>query len=140
MNEFALYLDKPGMYDFYLGAKEGDYEFLVDNNPASVASGDHMVTLELQSGLHTFQIFTGFSGSGRDTSWSVGIVPVAEFSRALSREATLATWLLGDRDNRIHCGRELRIHPQKETGVPREPDHVKARHRVESMNDRSFHR
>jgi hypothetical protein len=94
VNEFALYLDKPGMYDFYLGAKEGDYEFLVDNNPASVASGDQMVTLELQSGLHTFQIFTGFSGSGRDTSWSVGIVPVAESSRVLSREATLATWLL----------------------------------------------
>jgi hypothetical protein len=94
VNDFALYLDKPGMYDFYLGAKEGDYEFLVDNNPASVASGDQMVTLELQSGLHTFQIFTGFSGSGRDTSWSVGIVPVAESSRVLSREATLATWLL----------------------------------------------
>jgi hypothetical protein len=94
VNEFALYLDKPGMYDFYLGAKEGDYEFLVDNNPASVASGDQMVTLELQSGLHTFQIFTGFSGSDRDTSWSVGMVPVVEFSRALSREATLATWLL----------------------------------------------
>jgi len=94
VNEFALYLDKPGMYDFYLGAKEGDYEFLVDNNPASVASGDQMVTLELQSGLHTFQIFTGFSGSDRDTSWSVGMVPVVESSRALSREATLATWLL----------------------------------------------
>ena len=94
VNEFALYLDNPSMYDFYLGAKEGDYEFLVDNNPASVASGDQIVTLALQSGLHTFQIYTGFSGSGRDTSWSVGIVPVAEFSRALSREATLATWLL----------------------------------------------
>ena len=94
VNEFAVYLDSPGLYDFYLGARSGDYEFLVDNNPASVATQNQVVTLQLDSGLHTFQIFTDFSGSGRETSWSVGIIPVAESSRVLSREAMLATWLL----------------------------------------------
>jgi hypothetical protein len=95
VNEFALYLDQSGSYDFYLGVKSGDYEFLVDNNPESVVTGDHMLTLQLQSGLHTFQIFTDFSGSGRDTSWSVGVVPApAVAEHALSREAILSTGLL----------------------------------------------
>ena len=95
VNEFAVYLDKPGMYDLYLGAKSGDYEFLVDNNPVSVTSKDQTVTVQLNSGLHTFQVFADFSGSGRDTSWSVGIVPVPETqSQPLSREAMLATGLL----------------------------------------------
>jgi hypothetical protein len=95
VNEFALYLDQPGMYDFYLGAKTGDYEFLIDNNPESVVSGDRMVTLQLQSGLHTFQIFADFSGSGRDTSWSVGVVPAPGAAvHPLSREAMLSTGLL----------------------------------------------
>jgi len=95
VNEFALYLDTPGMYDFYLGVQSGDYEFLVDYNPASVVSSDQMVTLQLQSGLHTFQILTDFSGSGRDTYWSVGVVPVAAAPvQPLSREAILSTGLL----------------------------------------------
>ena len=95
LNEFALYLDNPGMYNFYLGVKAGDYEFLVDNNPASIASDDHMITLQLESGLHTFQIFTDFSGSGRDTSWSVGVVPApGGAAQPLSREAILSTGLL----------------------------------------------
>jgi hypothetical protein len=95
VNEFALYLDQPGTYDFYLSAKTGDYEFLVDNNPESVVSGDRMLTLQLQSGLHTFQIFTDFSGSGRDTSWSVGVVPAPGVPvHPLSREAILSTGLL----------------------------------------------
>jgi len=95
LNEFALYLDQPGLYDFYLGVKSGDYEFLVDNNPASVASEDQVVTLQLESGLHTFQILADFSGSGRDTSWTVGVVPVpGESGQPLSREAMLATGLL----------------------------------------------
>jgi hypothetical protein len=95
VNEFALYLDEPGMYDFYLGVKASDYEFLVDDNPASVVSSDQMVTLQLQSGLHRFQIFADFSASGRDTSWSVGVVPLEAGSvQPLSREAMLATGLL----------------------------------------------
>jgi hypothetical protein len=95
LNEFALYLDKPGLYDFYLGVKSGDYEFFVDNNPASVTSKDRVVTFQLDSGLHTFQIFTDFSGSGRDTSWSVGVVPIGGGpAQPLSREAMLATGLL----------------------------------------------
>lgn len=94
LNEFALYLDSPGLYDFYLGTGSGDYEFLVDNNPASVASKNEVVTLQLDKGLHTFQVFTDFSGSGRETLWSVGMIPVAESSRPLSREAMLATSLL----------------------------------------------
>ena len=95
VNEFALYLDKMSMYDFYLGVKAGDYEFLVDNNPASVASSDQMVTLQLESGLHTFQVFADFSGSDRETSWSVGVVPVSGGSnQPLSREAMLSTALL----------------------------------------------
>jgi len=95
VNEFALQLDQSGLYDFYLGVKSGDYEFLVDNNPASVVTEDQVVTLQLESGLHTFQIFADFSGSGRDTSWTVGLVPVpAESGQPLSREAMLATGLL----------------------------------------------
>ena len=95
VNEFALHLDQSGTYDFYLSAKISDYEFLVDNNPESIVSGDRMVTLQLQSGLHTFQIFTDFSGSGLDTSWSVGIVPApAEALHPLSTEAILSTTLL----------------------------------------------
>jgi hypothetical protein len=95
VNEFALYLDQPGMYDFYLSVKTGDYEFLVDNNPESVVGGDRMVTLQLQSGLHTFQIFADVYGSGRDTSWSVGVVPApGEAAHPLSKEAILSTGLL----------------------------------------------
>ena len=95
LNEFALYLDKPGLYDFYLGVKSGDYEFLVDNNPASVVSKNQITTVQLESGLHTFQVFGDFSGSGRDTSWSVGVVPpTGESGKPLSREAILATGLL----------------------------------------------
>jgi hypothetical protein len=95
VNEFALYLDQPGTYDFYLSAKTADYEFLVDNNPESVVSGDRMVTLQLESGLHTFQIFADFSGSGRDTSWSVGVLPApSEAVHPLSSEAILSTGLL----------------------------------------------
>jgi hypothetical protein len=95
VNEFALHLDQAGTYDFYLSAKIADYEFLVDNNPESIVSGDRMVTLQLQSGLHTFQIFTDFSGSGRETSWSVGVVPApAEAVHPLSSEAILSTGLL----------------------------------------------
>jgi hypothetical protein len=95
VNEFALHLDQASTYDFYLSARIADYEFLVDNNPESIVSGDRMVTLQLQSGLHTFQIFTDFSGSGRDTSWSVGIVPApAEAVHPLSSEAILSTGLL----------------------------------------------
>jgi len=95
VNEFALYLDKPGMYDFYLGVKAGDYEFIVDDNPAAVVSSEQMVTLQLQSGLHRFQIFTDFSASGGDTSWSVGVVPLEGGSvQPVSREAMLATGLL----------------------------------------------
>jgi hypothetical protein len=95
VNEFALHLDQAGTYDFYLSAKIADYEFLVDNNPESIVSGDRMVTLQLQSGLHTFQIFTDFSGSARDTSWSVGVVPApAEAVHPLSSEAILSTGLL----------------------------------------------
>ena len=95
VNEFSLFLDQAGLYDFYLGVGSGDYEFLVDNNPASVTGKDQIVTLQLESGLHTFQIFTDFSGSGRDTSWTVGVVPVpAESGQPLSREAMLATGLL----------------------------------------------
>jgi len=95
VNEFALHLDQPGSYDFYLGVKAGDYEFLIDNNPTSVVSNDQMVTLQLDSGLHTFQIFADFSGSGRETSWSVGVVPVTGVSnQPLSREAMLSTGLL----------------------------------------------
>jgi hypothetical protein len=95
VNEFALYLDQSGTYNFYLGVTKGDYEFLVDNNPESVVSGDHMLTLQLQRGLHTFLIFTDFSGSGIDTSWSIGIVPApAEAVQPLSNEAILSTGLL----------------------------------------------
>jgi hypothetical protein len=95
VNEFALHLDQPGSYDFYLGVKAGDYEFLIDNNPTSVVNNDQMVTLQLDSGLHTFQIFADFSGSGRETSWSVGVVPVTGVSnQPLSREAMLSTGLL----------------------------------------------
>jgi hypothetical protein len=95
VNEFALYLDKPGMYDFYLSAKTSEYEFLVDNNPESVVSGDRMITLQLTSGLHTFQIFADVFGSGRDTSWSVGVVPAPSGPvHLLSREALLSTALL----------------------------------------------
>jgi hypothetical protein len=95
VNEFALHLDQAGTYDFYLSAKIADYEFLVDNNPESIVSGDRMVTLQLQSGLHTFQIFTDFSGSGRDTSWSVGVVLApTEAVHPLSSEAILSTSLL----------------------------------------------
>jgi hypothetical protein len=95
LNEFALYLDKPGLYDFYLGVESGDYEFLVDNNPASVVSKNQITTVQLESGLHTFQVFGDFSGSGRDTSWSVGVVPPSgESGKPLSREAILATGLL----------------------------------------------
>jgi hypothetical protein len=83
------------MYDFYLGVKASDYEFLVDDNPASVVSSEQTVTLQLQSGLHRFQIFADFSASGRDTSWSVGVVPLEAGSvQPLSREAMLATGLL----------------------------------------------
>jgi hypothetical protein len=95
VNEFALYLDQPGSYDFYLGVKAGDYEFLIDDNPTSVASNDQMVTLQLDGGLHTFQIFADFSASGRETSWSVGVVPGTGVSnQPLSREAMLSTGLL----------------------------------------------
>jgi hypothetical protein len=95
LNEFALYLDKPGLYDFYLGVKSGDYEFLVDNNPTSITSKDQIITVQLEMGLHTFQVFADFSGSGRDTAWSVGVVPLEGGSgRPLSREAMLATGLL----------------------------------------------
>jgi hypothetical protein len=95
LNEFALYLDQPGLYDFYLDITSGDYEFLVDNNPTSVISKPQTVTLQLDSGLHTFQVLTDFSGSGRDTSWTVGIVPVLGTpARPLSREAVIATALL----------------------------------------------
>jgi hypothetical protein len=95
VNEFALYLDQSGTYNFYLGVTTGDYEFLVDNNPESVVSGNHMLTLQLQRGLHTFLIFTDFSGSGLDTSWSIGIVPApAEAVHPLSNEAILSTGLL----------------------------------------------
>jgi hypothetical protein len=95
VNEFALYLSQPKSYDFYLGVKAGDYEFLVDNNPIAVVNNDQMVTLQLDGGLHTFQIFADFSGSGRDTSWIVGIVPVpSAANQPLSREAILSTALL----------------------------------------------
>jgi hypothetical protein len=95
VNEFALYLSQSGGYDFYLDVKSGDYEFLVDNNPTSVVNNDQMVTLQLNSGLHTFQVFADFSGSGRDTSWSVGVVPATgASSQPLSREAMLSTGLL----------------------------------------------
>jgi hypothetical protein len=95
VNEFALYLSQSGAYDFYLGVKAGDYEFLVDNNPTSVVNNDQMVTLQLDSGLHTFQVFADFSGSGRDTSWSVGVVPATGASnQPFSREAMLSTGLL----------------------------------------------
>jgi hypothetical protein len=95
VNEFALQLDKPGGYDFYLGVKAGDYEFLVDNNPTSVVGNDQMVTLQLNGGLHTFQLVADFSGSGRETSWSVGLVPATGAStQPLSREAMLSTGLL----------------------------------------------
>jgi hypothetical protein len=95
VNEFALHLDQPGTYDFYLSAGISDYEFLVDNNPESIVSGERMVTLQLQSGLHTFQVFTDFSGSGRDTSWSVGVVPaLAEAVHPLSSQAIFSTGLL----------------------------------------------
>jgi hypothetical protein len=95
LNEFALYLDKPGLYDFYLGVKSGDYEFLVNNNPTSVTSKDQIITVQLEMGLHTFQVFADFSGSGRDTSWSVGVVPPSgESAKPLSREAMFATGLL----------------------------------------------
>jgi len=95
LNEFALYLDKPGLYDFYLGVKSGDYEFLVDNNPTSITSKDQIITVQLEMGLHTFQVFGDFSGSGRDTSWSVGVVPpTGESAKPLSREAMFATGLL----------------------------------------------
>jgi len=95
VNEFALYLDEPGLYDFYLGVKSGDYEFLVDYNPRSATSRDQILTLQLERGLHTFQIFTDFSGSGRDTSWSVGVVPVpSETSPPLTKEAMIASGLL----------------------------------------------
>lgn len=95
LNEFALYLEHGGLYDFYLSVKSGDYEFLVDNNPLSVTSDDHVVTMEIGSGLHTFQILTDFSSSGRDTSWSVGVDPAPPISgQPLSREAMLATGLL----------------------------------------------
>jgi hypothetical protein len=95
LNEFALYLDKPGLHDFYLGAKSGDYEFLVDNNPTSITSKDQIITVQLERGLHTFQVFADFSGSGRDTAWSVGVVPPSgEPGEPLSREAMLATGLL----------------------------------------------
>jgi len=94
VNEFALYLDRQGTWDFYLGVKGSDYEFLVDNNPASVASNDQMVSLQLDSGLHTFQVFADFSNSGRDTAWSVGIVPVTDVNQPLSREAMLSIGLL----------------------------------------------
>ena len=95
VNEFAVYLEKAGLYDFRLGVKSGDYEFLVDNNPVSIVSRDQTVTVRVDSGLHTFQVFTDFSGSGRDTSWSVGIIPVSgEPQQPLSREAMLSTGLL----------------------------------------------
>jgi hypothetical protein len=93
VNEFALYLDRQGTWDFYLGVKGSDFEFLVDNNPASVVGNDQMVSLQLDSGLHTFQVFADFSGSGRDTAWSVGIVPVSGVNQPLSREAILSTGL-----------------------------------------------
>jgi hypothetical protein len=95
VNEFGLYFDNPGMYDFYPGVKAGDYEFLIDNNPTAVVNNDQMVTLQLGSGLHTFQVFADFSGSGRETSWSVGVVPATgASSQPLSREAMLSTGLL----------------------------------------------
>lgn len=95
VNEFALYLDRSCLCDFYLTVKSGDYEFLVDNNPISITSKDQTVTMSLDSGLHTFQIFTDFSGSGRETSWTVGVVPLpSESAQVLSREATIATGLL----------------------------------------------
>jgi hypothetical protein len=94
VNEFALYLDRPGSWDFYLGVKGSDYELLVDNNPASVVSKDQMVSIQLDTGLHTFQIFADFSNSGRDTAWSVGIVPVSGGNQPLSTEAMLSTALL----------------------------------------------
>jgi hypothetical protein len=95
VNEFALYFDSSGLYDFYLTVKSGDYEFMVDNNPASVASKDQIVTMSLDSGLHTFQIFADFSGSMRETSWTVGVVPVPSGpAQLLSREAMIATGLL----------------------------------------------
>jgi hypothetical protein len=94
LNEFAVYLDEQGTWDFYLGVKGSDFEFLADNNPVSVAGNDQMVSLQLSSGLHTFQVFADFSGSGRDTRWSVGIVPVSGVNQPLSREAILSTALL----------------------------------------------
>jgi hypothetical protein len=94
VNEFAVYLDRQGTWDFYLGVKGSDYEFLVDNNPASVVGNDQMVSLQLDRGLHTFQVFADFSISGRDTAWSVGIVPVSDVNQPLSREAMLSIGLL----------------------------------------------
>jgi hypothetical protein len=95
LNEFALYLDQAGLYDFYLGVKSGDYEFLVDNNPTAAVSNNRTVTVQLEAGLHTFQVLGDLSGSGRDTSWSVGVVPLpSERGQPLSREAMLATGLL----------------------------------------------
>ena len=95
VNEFALNLDHAGLYDFYLGVKSGDYEFLVDNNPTAVVFNNHTVTVQLEPGLHTFQVIGDLSGSGSSTSWSVGVVPVPiERGQPVSNEAILATGLL----------------------------------------------
>jgi len=95
LNEFAVYFDDAGLYDVGLGLGDGDYEFLMNNNPIGVVTNNRTVTLHLDQGLHTFQVLGDFSGAGRDTSWIVSIVPVpAPPEIALSREAMIATALL----------------------------------------------
>ena len=53
------------------------------------------MTVELNVGLHTFQIVGDFSGSGLDAAPTVSIVAVpAMQEQILSREAVIATLLL----------------------------------------------
>lgn len=94
IDEFALNIEKPGSFDIRLGLVSGDYEFLVDNNPAAVVTANRTVTVQLDQGVHTFQIIEAFSSSGRDTQWTIGISPAPTTpNMSLSREATIATLL-----------------------------------------------
>jgi hypothetical protein len=95
IDEIAVSVDKSGLFDLGLGVTSGDYEFLVDNNPAAAVLNNRTVTVQLDAGVHTFQISGDLSGSGNDTVWTVSIVPLPNTPDiVLSNEALIATALV----------------------------------------------
>jgi len=95
MNEVGIYFDKAGLYKIYLAVQGGDYGFLADSNPIAFVASNRTVALELSEGFHSFQILPDYSGSGRDTSWTITVTRVPTASQAsLSPAAALGTLLL----------------------------------------------